>query len=62
MKHIIIYTHWNPNSFTKTISYEMGNVLPEKDEGIFGFCEMTLKTTFFNNVAMWPDEERKSYL
>jgi len=30
----------------------MGNVLPEKDEGIFGFCEMTLKTTFFNNVAM----------
>jgi len=30
--------------------------------GIFNFCGMDAKTTFFGNVAMGSDEERKEYL
>ncbi len=30
--------------------------------GIFGFCGMTAKTTFFGNIAMGTDEHRKAYL
>jgi len=32
------------------------------EEGIFEFCGMTAKTTFFGNVAMGSDNERKEYL
>ncbi len=32
------------------------------EEGIFGFCGMTAKTTFFGNIAMGSDDERKEYL
>ena len=32
------------------------------DEGVFGFCGIKCTSTFFGNVAMGTDEERKVYL
>lgn len=32
------------------------------EEGVFEFCGMTAKTTFFGNVVMGTDNERKEYL
>lgn len=32
------------------------------EDGIFGFCGISSKTTFFGNVSMGSDEERKNYL
>ena len=31
-------------------------------EGVFGFCGIDAKMTFFGNVAMGTDELRKGYL
>lgn len=32
------------------------------EDGIFGFCGITAKTTFFGSIAMGTDEDRKAYL
>jgi putative NADPH-quinone reductase len=32
------------------------------EEGIFEFCGMTAKTTFFGNITLGSDHDRKQYL
>jgi NAD(P)H dehydrogenase (quinone) len=32
------------------------------EEGIFEFCGMTAKTTFFGNIILGSDHDRKQYL
>ncbi len=72
MKHLIIYSHLNPKSFTKAIVDEVEKVAEESgmysaqkrvnDEGVFGFCGIKSTSPFFGNVAMGTDELRKGYL
>lgn len=39
-----------------------GAIIKGIEEGVFGFCGMQVNTTFFGNITMGSDDERKSYL
>ncbi len=57
----LIINTGNPN---KTLSESGLQASMEKiiDDGVFGFCGMESKVTFFGNISLSTDEERKQHL
>lgn len=58
--HLFINTG-NTDEYLETVGIHAA-VKKVNEVGVLGFCGIDAKTTFFGNIAMGTDEERKGYL